>query len=216
MKNINVVLGSLGLACSQDVFQKRMDQILEDCEGCIGITDDITIHGCTEAEHDVLLWKHMEVAQKYGLMFNPKKTQVKAPMVKLFRCIPNEPGVHPDPEKVDAVHALPTPTNITELQEVWFRTYVNGRPFTLNLTISHWNQSLRRALQIHLPSCPTCFYACKGMIMFSATGLERKWPSKILFHVSSSCLSTVWKEALQLGFEMDVEMCALTDIIISG
>ena len=38
-------------------------------------------------------------------------------MVKFFGCLYDESGVHPDPEKVDAVHALPTPTNITELQE---------------------------------------------------------------------------------------------------
>ena len=31
-----------------------------------------------------------------------------------------------------------------------------------------------------------------------------------------SHLSPVWKEALQLAFDMDVEMHALTDIIISG
>ena len=52
----------------------------------------------------------MEVARKYGLVFNPKKTQVKTPMVKFSRCLYDESGVHPDPEKVDAVHALPTPT----------------------------------------------------------------------------------------------------------
>ena len=38
-------------------------------------------------------------------------------MVKFFACLYDESGVHPDPEKVDAVHALPTPTNITEFQE---------------------------------------------------------------------------------------------------
>ena len=57
----------------------------------------------------------MEVAQKYGLVFNPKKTQVKAPVVNFFKCLYNESGVHPHPEKVDAVHALPTTTNTTEL-----------------------------------------------------------------------------------------------------
>ena len=35
-----------GLICSQDIFQKKMDQILEECQGCIGIADDITVHGC--------------------------------------------------------------------------------------------------------------------------------------------------------------------------
>ena len=38
-------------------------------------------------------------------------------MVKFFGCLYDESGVHPDPENVDDVHALPTPTNITELQE---------------------------------------------------------------------------------------------------
>ena len=44
-----------GLVCSQDIFQKKMDQILEECQGCIGIADDITIHGHTEVEHDAHL-----------------------------------------------------------------------------------------------------------------------------------------------------------------
>ena len=48
-----------------------MDQILEECEGCIGIADYITIHGCAEAEHDAHLWKFMEVAWKYGLVLIP-------------------------------------------------------------------------------------------------------------------------------------------------
>ena len=43
------------LVCSQDIFQKKMDQILEECQGCIRIADDITVHGCTEAEHDACL-----------------------------------------------------------------------------------------------------------------------------------------------------------------
>ena len=41
----------IGLVWSQDIFQKKMDQFLEECPGCIGIANDITVHGCTEAEH---------------------------------------------------------------------------------------------------------------------------------------------------------------------
>ena len=59
----------------------------------------------------------MEVTWKYDLVFKPKKTQVQTPLVKFFGCLYDESGVHPDPVKVDAVHALPTPTNITGLQE---------------------------------------------------------------------------------------------------
>ena len=120
-----------GLPYSQDIFQKWMDHLLEECEGCMGITDDIIIHVCTEAKHDAHLWKFMEVAQKYGLVFNLKKTQVNAPMVKFFGCLYDEPGVHTDPEEVDAVHALSTPTNITEPQEflgmvTYLSTFMSG------------------------------------------------------------------------------------------
>ena len=62
-----------GLACSQDIFQKKMDQILGKCQGCIGITDDITVHGHTKAEHDAPLRNLMHVTHKFGLVFNPQK-----------------------------------------------------------------------------------------------------------------------------------------------
>ena len=59
----------------------------------------------------------MQVACKYGVVFNPQKMHVKAPTINFFGCLYNANGVHLDPEKVDAVHALPAPTNITKLQE---------------------------------------------------------------------------------------------------
>ena len=105
-----------GFVCSQDIFQKI--QILEECQGCIGITDDITVHGHTEVEHNAHLQNLMWVAHKYGLVFNPPKTHVKAPNVNFFSCLYDANGVHPDPDKVDPIHALPEPTNITELQEL--------------------------------------------------------------------------------------------------
>ena len=42
----------LPLCVSQDIFQQRMDEILESLEGCVGIADDICIFGATEKEHD--------------------------------------------------------------------------------------------------------------------------------------------------------------------
>ena len=108
---------STGLVCSQDIFQKKMDQILEECQGCIRITDDITIHGCTEAEHDACLWDLMHITCKYDLVLNPQKIHMKAQAVNFFGCLYDANGVHPDPGKVNAVHALPAPTNVTELQE---------------------------------------------------------------------------------------------------
>ena len=105
-----------GLVCSQDIFQK-MDQFLKECPGLIGIADDITIHGCTEAKHDTHLHNIMQVACKYGIVFIPQKMHVKAQAMTFFGSLYNANGVHPDQEKVDAVHALPVHMNVTELQE---------------------------------------------------------------------------------------------------
>ena len=59
----------------------------------------------------------MQIACKYNLVFNPQKTHVKAQAVNFFGCLYDANGVHQDPGKVDAVHPLPVPTNITEHQE---------------------------------------------------------------------------------------------------
>ena len=93
-----------------------MDHILEECQGCIGIPDDITVHGHTKVEHDACLQYLMCVAHKYGLVFNPQKIQVKAQALKFFGCLYDADGVHPDPDKVNTIHALPTPMNVTKLQ----------------------------------------------------------------------------------------------------
>ena len=42
---------------------------------------------------------------------------VKAPDVNFFGWLYNADGVHADQDKVNAIHALPVPTNITKLQE---------------------------------------------------------------------------------------------------
>ena len=67
------------LICFQDIFQKKMDQILEECQGCIGITDDITVNNCTEVEHNACLWNLMHVTRKYGLVFNPQNNTCEGP-----------------------------------------------------------------------------------------------------------------------------------------
>ena len=59
----------------------------------------------------------MQIACTYDSVFNPQKTHVKAQAINFFGCLYDANGVHPDPGKVDAVHALLAPTNITKRQE---------------------------------------------------------------------------------------------------
>ena len=55
-------------------FPKRMDEILERCEGYIGIADNTIANGHTETEHAVHLFNLMKTAHMYGLAFSPQET----------------------------------------------------------------------------------------------------------------------------------------------
>ncbi|XP_054769307.2 uncharacterized protein K02A2.6-like [Lytechinus pictus] len=106
-----------GIRVAQDIFQEKMDMILEQCPGTIGIADDIVVYGKTEAEHDKALHNLMTVGQEYGLVFNPDKCDVKLPQVKFFGCLYDKEGVHPDPSKIADITSLPTPSCLKELQQ---------------------------------------------------------------------------------------------------
>ena len=61
---------------------------------------------------------HANCTCKYNLVFNPQKTHVKAQAVNFFGCLYDANILHPDPGKVDAVHAITsTHQHVTELQE---------------------------------------------------------------------------------------------------
>jgi len=121
-----------GLVMSQDVFQRKMDQILEQCENCIGIADDVIVFGASEKDHDKNLLKLMEVAKQFGLVFNSDKCEIKKDKVKFFGTIYDKDGAHPDPDKVEAIKTLPAPKSTTQLQQfLGLVTYMS--PYIPNL-----------------------------------------------------------------------------------
>ena len=66
----------LGLITLQDVFQQKMDIILESCPGTLGIADDVAVFGRTEIERDANLHNVMIVSRQHGLLFNGKTRQI--------------------------------------------------------------------------------------------------------------------------------------------
>ncbi|RUS85701.1 hypothetical protein EGW08_006577 [Elysia chlorotica] len=105
-----------GLSVSQDVFQRKMDVILEQCPGVVGITDDVCVYGKTQAEHDKNLLNLMEVAKKHGLVFNSKKCFIGQESITFFGLEWSKDGVRPSPSKCDNIKSKASPSNKTELQ----------------------------------------------------------------------------------------------------
>ena len=93
-----------------------MDQILQCCEGVIGIADDVIIHGKDDEDHDRNLHNFMHTAYEHGLVFNGEKCEVKKDSVTFFGTVYDANGAHPDPKKVDAIHKMPPPDNRQQLQ----------------------------------------------------------------------------------------------------
>ena len=105
------------LACAQDIFQWMMDQILTCCNGVIGITDVVVVHGKDDKEHDKHLHKFMRIGHEHGLVFNKDKSAVKQTSVVFLGCVYDATGVHFYPEKVSAVHKMLSPETATQLQK---------------------------------------------------------------------------------------------------
>jgi transposase InsO family protein len=106
-----------GLSVSQDVFQARMDKILNKVgEGVIGIADDVIVYGKTTEEHDANLHKLMTVARQEGLVFRQEKCHINQDKIEFFGIIWSKDGMQPDPKKCDDITNRPAPTNVKGLQ----------------------------------------------------------------------------------------------------
>ena len=106
-----------GLRVSQDVFQEKMDMILQGCDGTMHITDDIVVFGTSPEEHDRNLHKLMFQARKMGLVFNPNKCVIRMNQVNFFGMVYTKDGVRPDPKKTEEIANLPAPSSVKELQQ---------------------------------------------------------------------------------------------------
>ena len=121
------------LSLSQDVFQERMDYILQQCPGKIGIADDVGVFEKTGAEHDRNLRTLMRASSKHGLVFNLNKCDIKQPSMRLFGLVFDAQGVRRDPERIADIRGMKSPQNTTQLQEfLGIATYMS--PFTPNLS----------------------------------------------------------------------------------
>ena len=147
-----------GLKMSQDVFQSKIDQTFEGCNGVVGIADDIVVFGKTAEEHDENLHGMMERCQNTGLKLNPEKCFIKQKQNKFYGVICNEEGIKPDPSKVSALKQMTKPRDRRELQTfLGLATYMG--PFIPNLSsitaplreilkkknTFEWNENYQRA-----------------------------------------------------------------------
>ena len=133
-----------GAKTSQDVFQMKMDLIMEKCPEVISIHVDIVIYGTCEEDHDANLINLLNVAQLEGLVLNSKKLQMKRPRVSFFREEYSADGMHPCPKKVQGITEMTLLMDKQQLASfIGMVTYMgNFIPY-----LSHHTESLRVMLK---------------------------------------------------------------------
>jgi len=69
--------GPFGLSSMQEIFNKRMDTIIEGLEGVAKSTDDFLIYAKTEEEHNQRLEKLLDKLKEYNVTLNKEKCVFK-------------------------------------------------------------------------------------------------------------------------------------------
>ena len=123
-----------GLSVSQDIFQMKMDQILEQVDGAIGIADDVVVYAESEEEHNKILHRFMQITAENGIVFNSTKCKIKSKSISFFGMIYSENGVSPDPEKLEDLQNMPYPTCKKMLQNSLVLSHTYHRLFLTWLT----------------------------------------------------------------------------------
>ena len=103
------------LRMSQDIFQFKIDEMYRDCQGAIGIADDVTVYGTNDKENDLHLHETMERTRKAGIKLNDDKCVIKTKECNFFGMLYTPDGVKPSPDKVRAIENLELPKDKKEL-----------------------------------------------------------------------------------------------------
>ena len=97
-----------------------MSQILEGLDGVICMMDDILIYGCTQAEHDSHLMSVLDKIKASGVTLNKDKCQFSRSTIKFLGHITgyiiDGTGIHPGPDKLQAIMEMKSPANVTEVR----------------------------------------------------------------------------------------------------
>ena len=105
-----------GISSAPELFQKRMNSILEGLDRVVCQMDDVLIFGANRAEHDARLIAVLERLQAARVTLNPEKCKFRQTEVKFLGHLIDARGIRADPQKTSAILEMEPPHNNTELR----------------------------------------------------------------------------------------------------
>ena len=115
-----------GIVVSQDIFQRKLDDVYKNIPNVTGIADDIIVFGSTEKEHDQAFVNMLEATRANNVSLNSGKVQFKQQSVNFFGHTLTQDGICPAADKLEALKSISAPTNAKELLSLLgLITYLN-------------------------------------------------------------------------------------------
>lgn len=97
------------ISSAPELFQRRMNAILEGLEGVTCLIDNVLVVGKDKAEHDTRLTRVLQRLETVGVTLNQEKCAFKQSSVKFLGHLFGQDGVKADPEKTSAIRDMATP-----------------------------------------------------------------------------------------------------------
>ncbi len=101
---------NFGTNSASEIFQKAIQDQLQNIPNSLNISDDVIVFGKTKAEHDTAL---ASVCQKFAdsnLTLNKNKCEFNKPSITFFGFVFSDKGIAPDPDKVNSIKSAQAPT----------------------------------------------------------------------------------------------------------
>ena len=107
-----------GLNCSQDVFQRKIDETFEGMTAVTAIVVDILVFSKTRAEHDQNLRKVLTRAHEQGIKLKADKVKIGVAEVRYFGNILTQNGLKIDDKNLSAIRQMNAPKDKSELETI--------------------------------------------------------------------------------------------------
>ena len=105
-----------GITSAPEIFQSRLQLLLDDIPGTAVFIDDITVFSKTVSEHNAILSQVQTRLKEAGLTLNERKCHYSQQKVKYLGHIVSAKGIEADPAKQTAIAKMPVPSDADELR----------------------------------------------------------------------------------------------------
>ena len=133
-----------GISSAPELFQRRMNKILEGLPGVVCLIDDVLVAAKDEIEHNARLAATLERLKQAGVTLNAAKCEFKKKSIKFLGHMVGEDGIRADPDKTAAISEMERPQTVKELRRFMGMVNQLGK-FSSN--IAETSQPLRELLR---------------------------------------------------------------------